>query len=120
MYIRHFGREITIHTVIYGVYVRFWPTLLKLDGSRGSSASQTNTLGIIACYVCIAYVIAYYVCIAYVIACHVCIAYVIACYVCSAYVIACHVCIAYVIACHVCIAYVFFQVCWGWLLVLCE
>ena len=23
-----FGRETTIHTVIYGVYVRFWPTLL--------------------------------------------------------------------------------------------
>ena len=22
-----FGREITIHTVIYGVYIRFWPTL---------------------------------------------------------------------------------------------
>ena len=21
-----FGREITIHTVIYGVYIRFWPT----------------------------------------------------------------------------------------------
>jgi len=21
------GREITIHTVIYGVYIRFWPTL---------------------------------------------------------------------------------------------
>ena len=25
--IRYFGREITIHTVIYGVYIRFWPTL---------------------------------------------------------------------------------------------
>jgi hypothetical protein len=23
-----FSREITIHTVIYGVYIRFWPTLL--------------------------------------------------------------------------------------------
>ena len=23
-----FGKEITIHTVIYGVYVRFWPTLI--------------------------------------------------------------------------------------------
>jgi len=22
-----FGREITIHTVIYGVYIQFWPTL---------------------------------------------------------------------------------------------
>jgi hypothetical protein len=22
-----FGREITIYTVIYGVYIRFWPTL---------------------------------------------------------------------------------------------
>ena len=21
-----FGREITIHTVLYGVYIRFWPT----------------------------------------------------------------------------------------------
>jgi len=24
----NFGREIIIHTVIYGVYIRFWPTLL--------------------------------------------------------------------------------------------
>ena len=24
---RTFGRQITIHTVIYGVYIRFWPTL---------------------------------------------------------------------------------------------
>ena len=23
-----FGREITVHTVIYDVYIRFWPTLL--------------------------------------------------------------------------------------------
>jgi hypothetical protein len=23
-----FGREITEHTVVYGVYIRFWPTLL--------------------------------------------------------------------------------------------
>ena len=27
MYNKIFGREITIHTVIYGVYIRFWPTL---------------------------------------------------------------------------------------------
>ena len=31
IYIRYvygiFGREITIYTVIYGVYIRFWPTL---------------------------------------------------------------------------------------------
>jgi hypothetical protein len=31
MYVRctygTYGREITIHTVIYGVYIRFWPTL---------------------------------------------------------------------------------------------
>jgi len=27
VYIRCFSREITIHTVIYGVYIRFWPTL---------------------------------------------------------------------------------------------
>jgi hypothetical protein len=26
-----FGREITIHTVIYGAYIRFWPTLAMLD-----------------------------------------------------------------------------------------
>ena len=25
-----FGREITKYTVIYGVYIRFWPTLVKL------------------------------------------------------------------------------------------
>jgi hypothetical protein len=24
----NFGREITKYTVIYGVYIRFWPTLL--------------------------------------------------------------------------------------------
>jgi len=23
-----FGREITVHTVIYGVYIQFWPTLV--------------------------------------------------------------------------------------------
>ena len=27
VYIRHLSREITIHKVIYGVYIRFWPTL---------------------------------------------------------------------------------------------
>jgi len=27
VYIRYFGREITKYTVIYGVYIRFWPTL---------------------------------------------------------------------------------------------
>jgi len=26
-----FGREITIHTVVNGVYVRFWPTLLVVS-----------------------------------------------------------------------------------------
>ena len=24
----NFGREITIHTVMYGVYIRFWPILV--------------------------------------------------------------------------------------------
>jgi len=37
MYIRciygNFGREITNITVIYGVYVRFWPTLLMCNNS---------------------------------------------------------------------------------------
>jgi len=28
-----FGREITIHTVIYGVYIQFWPTLIILHYS---------------------------------------------------------------------------------------
>ena len=28
MYIRYFSRDITIHTVIYGADIRFWPTLL--------------------------------------------------------------------------------------------
>ena len=27
VYIRYFGREIIKYTVIYGVYIRFWPTL---------------------------------------------------------------------------------------------
>jgi hypothetical protein len=26
-----FGREITIYTVIYGVYIRFWPTLREKE-----------------------------------------------------------------------------------------
>jgi hypothetical protein len=26
-----FGREITKYTVIYGAYIRFWPTLQKRD-----------------------------------------------------------------------------------------
>jgi hypothetical protein len=26
-----FGREITKYTVIYGAYIRFWPTLIILD-----------------------------------------------------------------------------------------
>jgi hypothetical protein len=27
VYIRFFGRETTKYTVIYGVFIRFWPTL---------------------------------------------------------------------------------------------
>ena len=27
----NFGRELTIHTVIYGVYIQFWPTLKIID-----------------------------------------------------------------------------------------
>ena len=38
VYIRYFcgifGREITKYTVIYGVYIRFWPTLNINDGAR--------------------------------------------------------------------------------------
>ena len=30
----NFGREITIHTVIYGVYIRFWPTLPKENNRK--------------------------------------------------------------------------------------
>jgi hypothetical protein len=33
-----FGREFTIYTVIYGVYIRFWPTLLTNDA--GQQAEQ--------------------------------------------------------------------------------
>jgi len=29
-----FGREITIHTVVYGVYIRFWPTLCIREKER--------------------------------------------------------------------------------------
>jgi len=32
-----FGREITKYTVIYGVYIRFWPTL-----KRGAASLQTD------------------------------------------------------------------------------
>jgi hypothetical protein len=28
VYIRYFGRKITKHTVIYGVYIQLWPTLV--------------------------------------------------------------------------------------------
>ena len=28
-----FGREITIHTVMYGMYIRFWPTLLIITSA---------------------------------------------------------------------------------------
>ena len=31
-----FGREITIHTVIYGVYIRFWPTLGMLQAREAT------------------------------------------------------------------------------------
>jgi hypothetical protein len=31
VYIRYFGREITKYSVIYGVNIRFWPTLLKIE-----------------------------------------------------------------------------------------
>jgi hypothetical protein len=30
----NFGREITKYTVIYGAYIRFWPTL-DMNGKRG-------------------------------------------------------------------------------------
>jgi len=35
-----FGREITKYTVIYGVYIRFWPTLKMLDPSKPEAHSQ--------------------------------------------------------------------------------
>ena len=34
VYIRYFGREITKYTVIYGVYIRFWPTLKRCVAHR--------------------------------------------------------------------------------------
>jgi len=38
MYIRctcgNVSREINIHTVIYGVYIRFWPTLMYIQLSQ--------------------------------------------------------------------------------------
>ena len=38
VYIQYFGREIIKYTVIYGVYIRFWPTL--------QTSSATNAWGI--------------------------------------------------------------------------
>ena len=32
-----FGRKNTKYTVIYGVYIRFWPTLMMCDANRGGS-----------------------------------------------------------------------------------
>ena len=36
------GREITIYTVIYGVYIRFWPTLPIYGGYQYHPAGQTT------------------------------------------------------------------------------
>jgi hypothetical protein len=43
-----FGREITIHTVIYGVYIRFWPTLFMYDAVSlfVAKGKQKNTQSI--------------------------------------------------------------------------
>jgi len=35
-----FYREITIHTVIYGVYIRFWPTLHMAERRRVRSGTR--------------------------------------------------------------------------------
>ena len=32
------GREITIYTVIYGVYIRFWPTLFICENIQATSS----------------------------------------------------------------------------------
>ena len=46
----NFSREITIHAVIYGVYIRFWPTLEKVDAAstlvhpRGSVSAAVVAL----------------------------------------------------------------------------
>jgi hypothetical protein len=49
MYIRCvygiFGREFTIHTVIYGVYIRFWPTLGIYYGLTGAVAEYDGLTG---------------------------------------------------------------------------
>ena len=36
------GREITKYTVVYGVYVRFWPTLLMQLGVQISKPTRTS------------------------------------------------------------------------------
>jgi hypothetical protein len=38
-----FGREITKYTVIYGVHIRFWPTLCMCDFCGGSRSTHTHT-----------------------------------------------------------------------------
>jgi len=41
-----FGREITIHTVIYGVYIQFWPTLhIYMYGSRPPDSCALQGFG---------------------------------------------------------------------------
>ena len=44
-----FGREITKHTVIYGVYIRFWPTLkMHLKSAHAlTSSNGANFYGIL-------------------------------------------------------------------------
>jgi hypothetical protein len=38
-----FGREFTIYTVIYGVYIRFWPTLkIRLVAKTHASSSAPH------------------------------------------------------------------------------
>ena len=43
-----FGREINKYTVIYGVYIRFWPTLVTCyrrgEGSIGMDSSSSLSL----------------------------------------------------------------------------
>jgi len=46
-----FGREITRHTVIYGVYIRFWPTL-QVTSPEFSLLSTSRTMDTTSLFLC--------------------------------------------------------------------
>ena len=48
VYIRYFCREVTKYTVIYGVYLQFWPTL-QMRQIYADVCAETNLCNVYAC-----------------------------------------------------------------------